>query len=193
MSSPVPPDIVEIERALSRVAHMLTRFKQHDRTVVAAGVPVDRAAVPLLRALAENAGPMRPGELAVRLAVEAPHVTRQVQRLERAGYVERVPDPDDGRCLRVGLSGAGLEAVEAIRASGRRWISGALAEWSPAERERLAGLVHRMVDDFEAHSGTPDASTADAGAPDAGAPDAGAPAAGPRMAAPSGHAGSGRS
>ncbi|XRQ15598.1 MarR family winged helix-turn-helix transcriptional regulator [Actinomadura welshii] len=152
MPSPVPPDIVEIERALSRVAHMLTRFRQHDRTVVAAGVPVDRAAVPLLRALAESGEPMRPGELAVRLAVEAPHITRQVQRLERAGYVERVPDPADRRCQRVRLSGTGVAAVDSIRASGRRWIGDALAEWSPAERERLAGLVNRMVDDFESHS-----------------------------------------
>lgn len=155
MSSPVPPDIVEIERALSRVAHMLTRFRQHDRTVVAAGVPVDRAAVPLLRTLAEGGGPLRPGELAARLAVEAPHVTRQVQRLERAGYVERVPDPDDRRCQRVGLTPAGADAVESIRASGRRWISEALAVWSPAERAQLARLVHRMVDDFAAHSGDP--------------------------------------
>lgn len=186
MSSPVPPDIVEIERALSRVAHMLTRFRQHDRTVVAAGVPVDRAAVPLLRALAENGGPMRPGELAVRLAVEAPHVTRQVQRLERAGYVERVPDPDDRRCRRVTLSGSGLEAVESIRTSGRRWISGALGEWSPAERERLAGLVNRMVDDFESHSGAGASDTSDTA-------DAGAAGAGSGAAEPSGHAGSGRS
>ncbi|MGP4028587.1 MarR family winged helix-turn-helix transcriptional regulator [Actinomadura sp. 3N407] len=191
MSSPVPPDIVEIERALSRVAHMLTRFRQHDRTVVAAGVPVDRAAVPLLRALAENEGPMRPGELAVRLAVEAPHVTRQVQRLERAGYVERVPDPDDRRCQRVRLSGSGLEAVESIRASGRHWISGALAAWSPAERERLAGLVNRMVDDFESHSDADPADPADP-AETTDTAGAGAAGAGSRVAAPSGHAGSGR-
>jgi DNA-binding MarR family transcriptional regulator len=147
-----PRDIVEIERALSRVAHMLTRAKQHDRTVAVAGVPVDRAAVPLLGALADASEPLRPGELAVRLAVEAPHVTRQVQRLERAGYVERVPDPDDGRAQRVRITGAGLEAVERVRAAGRQWMADALAGWSPDERAQLAGLVHRMVDDFLAHS-----------------------------------------
>ena len=118
MSPGPPPDaadagIAEIERALSRVAHLLTRARQHDRTVVAAGVPVDRAAVPLLRALADG-GPMRPGELAAVLAVEAPHVTRQVQRLERAGYVVQVADPDDGRCRRVALSGSGRDAVASI-------------------------------------------------------------------------------
>ncbi|NVI91316.1 winged helix-turn-helix transcriptional regulator [Actinomadura sp. BRA 177] len=101
---------------------------------------------------ADGGGPMRPGELAAALAVEAPHVTRQVQRLERAGYVEQVPDPDDGRCRRVRLSASGADAVECIRASGRRWIAEALAGWPPGDRARLAGLVHRMVDDFAAHS-----------------------------------------
>jgi DNA-binding MarR family transcriptional regulator len=147
-----PRDIMEIERAISRIAHMLTRAKQHDRTVAVAGVPVDRAAVPLLRALADAPGPLRPGELAVLLAVEAPHVTRQVQRLERAGYVERVPDPDDGRAQRVRITAEGLEAFERIRAAGRQWMADALAAWSPGERAQLAGLVHRMVDDFLAHS-----------------------------------------
>ncbi|MFC9976384.1 MarR family winged helix-turn-helix transcriptional regulator [Spirillospora sp. NPDC127200] len=146
------PDVIEIERALTRVAHLLTRAKRHDRAVAAAGVPVDRAAVPLLRLLAEHGAPMRLGELAAQLAVEPPHVTRQVQRLEKAGYVERVPDPDDGRAQRVGLTEAGTAAVECVRAVGRRWVSGALADWSPEDRRLLAGLVHRMVDDFTAYS-----------------------------------------
>ncbi|MFB4310040.1 MarR family winged helix-turn-helix transcriptional regulator [Actinomadura sp. GTD37] len=170
---PAEAGTAEIERALSRVAHMLTRARQHDRTVAAAGVPVERAAVPVLRALADGGGPMRPGELAARLAVEAPHVTRQVQRLERAGYVERVPDPADGRCRRIGLSESGRAAVESIRAAGRNWIADALAGWTPADRERLAGLVHRMVDDFAAHSDGFAARTGPAGAGGAGAAEPG--------------------
>ncbi|WP_067488257.1 MarR family winged helix-turn-helix transcriptional regulator [Actinomadura hibisca] len=148
----IDPDVVEIERALTRVAHLLTRSKRHGRTVAAAGVPVDRAAVPLLRLLAEHGGPMRPSELAAQLAVEPPHVTRQVQRLERSGYVERVPDPDDGRAQRVRLTDAGAAAVECVRAVGRRWMTGALADWPAEDRRLLAGLVHRMVDDFAAYS-----------------------------------------
>ncbi|GAA4067787.1 MarR family winged helix-turn-helix transcriptional regulator [Actinomadura miaoliensis] len=148
----VPADIVEIERALTRVAHMLTRHRRHDRTVAAAGVPVDRAAVPLLRLLADTGEPMRPGELAARLAVEAPHVSRLVQRLEKAGYVERVPDAHDRRAQRVRLRAEGRDAVECIRAVGRRWMHEALGSWSEGERRLLAELVNRMVDDFLAHS-----------------------------------------
>jgi DNA-binding MarR family transcriptional regulator len=148
----VPADVIELERALTRISHLLTRARQHDRTIAEAGVNVDRASVPLLRVLADEGEPMRPGELAARLAVEAPHVTRQVQRLERAGFVERVPDPDDGRAQRVRLSPAGLTAVDAIRAVGRRWMAEALAGWQPEDRRDLAVLFHRMVDDFLGHA-----------------------------------------
>ncbi|MCO6007833.1 MarR family transcriptional regulator [Actinoallomurus purpureus] len=146
---PRPDDMAELERALTRISHMLTRAKQHDRTVEEAGVAVDRASAPLLRALADASGPLRLGELAERLAVEAPHVTRQVQRLERTGFVERVPDPDDRRAQRVRITARGADAVECIRAVGRRWMSEALTEWSDEDRHSLAALCHRMVDDFE--------------------------------------------
>ncbi|WP_103939443.1 MarR family winged helix-turn-helix transcriptional regulator [Thermomonospora echinospora] len=147
-----PADIAEIERALDRVSHLLTRARRHGRTVAEAGVPVDRAAVPVLRLLADAPGPLRPGELAVRLAVEAPHVTRQLQRLEKAGMVERVPDPRDGRAHRVRLTDAGRAAVDRIRAVSRRWMAEALADWPVPERRLFAALLHRMVDDFLAHA-----------------------------------------
>ncbi|MBX6769152.1 MAG: MarR family transcriptional regulator [Actinomadura rubrobrunea] len=152
----VPADIVEIERALTWVAHLLTRHRQHDRTVAAAGVPVDRAAVPLLRLLDDSAEPLRPSELAARLNVEAPHVTRLVQRLEKVGYVDRVPDARDRRAQRVRLRAEGRHAVECIRTARRRWMHEALASWSEEERRQLAELVNRMVDDLLAHSAEQD-------------------------------------
>jgi DNA-binding MarR family transcriptional regulator len=147
-----PEDIVELERALTRIAHLLTRSRQHDRTVLEAGVAIDRASAPLLRVLADAPEPVRMGALAERLAVEAPHVTRQVQRLERCGFVERVPDPDDGRAQRVRITERGAEAVECVCAVGRRHMDEALSHWSEEDRHRLAVLCHRMVDDFLAHA-----------------------------------------
>ncbi|MEV5707077.1 MarR family transcriptional regulator [Actinoallomurus sp. NPDC052274] len=145
---PPPDDMAELERALSRISHLLSRAKEHDRTIEEAGVAVDRASAPFLRALADAPAPLRLGELATLLGVEAPHVTRQVQRLERADFVERVPDPDDRRAQRVRITPKGADAVECIRAVGRRWMSDALADWSEEDRHRLAALCHRMVDDF---------------------------------------------
>lgn len=146
----VSPDVAEIERALSRIAYLSGRARQHDRLAALADVPLDRAAVALLRQI-EDSEPLRLGELADRLGVEASHVTRQVQQLQKVGYVTRVPDPDDGRAQRIQLTEAGRDAIGRIREVACRGMQRALAGWSPEELRQLAELFHRMVDDFVAH------------------------------------------
>ena len=152
---PVPsvasPEVIEIERALTRITYLSTRARRHDRLMAMAGVPLDRAAVALLRQVADSE-PLRPGELAQCLGVEASHVTRTVQQLQKSGYVTRVPDPDDGRAQRIRLTDAGREAVGRIRDAGARGMQLALSGWSPEELGRLATLFHRMVDDFLSYS-----------------------------------------
>ncbi|MEU9553630.1 MarR family transcriptional regulator [Streptomyces werraensis] len=164
MSTPPPsdasasPEVVEIERALYRITYLSSRARQHERLMAAAGVPLDRAAAALLRKMADEE-PMRPGELAARLGVEASHVTRTVQHLERSGHVVRVPDPDDRRAQRLELTGAGREAIARIRETGVRGMQAALAHWSEEDLRELATLFHRMVDDFLAHAAETDAGS----------------------------------
>jgi DNA-binding MarR family transcriptional regulator len=153
-AEPLPaasPEVTEIERALTRITYLSTRARQHERLMALAGVPLDRAAVALLRQVADSE-PLRPGELAQRLGVEASHVTRTVQQLQKAGYVTRVPDPDDRRAQRIELTSLGRQAVDRVREAGARGMQLALADWSPEELRQLATLFHRMVDDFLAHS-----------------------------------------
>ncbi|MFH9887768.1 MarR family winged helix-turn-helix transcriptional regulator [Streptomyces luteogriseus] len=145
------PEVIDIERALTRITYLSTRARQHERLMALAGVPLDRAAVALLRQIADSE-PLRPGELAARLGVEASHVTRTVQQLQKSGYVTRVPDPDDRRAQRIELTDAGGEAIARIREAGVRGMQSALSDWSPEELRHLATLFHRMVDDFLAHS-----------------------------------------
>ncbi|WP_225094921.1 MarR family winged helix-turn-helix transcriptional regulator [Streptomyces sp. CoH27] len=145
------PEVVDIERALTRVTYLSTRSRQHERLIALAGVPLDRAAVALLRQIADSE-PLRPGELAQRLGVEASHVTRTVQQLQKAGYVSRVPDPADRRAQRIQLTDAGREAVGRIRDAGARGMQLALAGWRPEELRQMATLFHRMVDDFLAYT-----------------------------------------
>ncbi|MFF9168039.1 MULTISPECIES: MarR family winged helix-turn-helix transcriptional regulator [unclassified Streptomyces] len=156
-TSPLPaapaasPEVAEIERALNRITYLSTRARQHERLMALAGVPLDRAAVALLRQIADSE-PLRSGELANRLGVEASHVTRTVQQLQKSGYVTRVPDPDDGRAQRIRLTDTGRQAVDAIRDAGARGMQLALADWSTEDLRQLATLFHRMVDDFLARA-----------------------------------------
>jgi DNA-binding MarR family transcriptional regulator len=123
--------VIDIERALNRITYLSTRARQHDRLMALAGVPLDRAAVALLRQIADSE-PLRPGEPANRLGVEASHVT----------------DPDDRRAQCIELPPQGQEAIDRIRAVGVRGMQAALAAWSPDDLRQLATLFHRMVDDF---------------------------------------------
>jgi DNA-binding MarR family transcriptional regulator len=150
-AAPVSTNVAEIEQVLTRVTYLAGRARQHERLMAVAGLALDRAAVAILRHIAESE-PLRPGVLAVRLSVEASHVTRQLRQLELDGYVARVADPDDRRAQRIQITDAGLAAVERIREVSRRGMAMALADWSEEDIERLAALFRRMVGDFVAHA-----------------------------------------
>ncbi|ULR48243.1 MarR family winged helix-turn-helix transcriptional regulator [Streptomyces deccanensis] len=159
MSTPRPVeaaslgDVTEIERMLTRVTYLAGRARRHERLMSDSGVSLDRASVSILRHIAESE-PLRPGVLAVRLSVEASHVTRQLRQLENDGYVVRVPDPEDRRAQRVQITEAGLAAFGRVRAASRRGIGEVLGDWSAEDLRQLAALFHRLADDFVDHAET---------------------------------------
>jgi MarR family transcriptional regulator, organic hydroperoxide resistance regulator len=59
-----------------------------------------------------DSGPVRQTELIAVLDSDSATITRMVQRLEKAGLVERTPDPHDGRATLVSSTPAG----DAVRA-----------------------------------------------------------------------------
>ncbi|MFI5800163.1 MarR family winged helix-turn-helix transcriptional regulator [Streptomyces sp. NPDC051677] len=153
-SPPVPADVIAIERALTRITYLAGRARQHERLMSLVGFPLDRAAVAILRHLSADEQ-LRPGMLAVRLSVEASHVTRQLTQLEKSGFVARIPDPEDRRAQLIRLTEAGRIAVDRIRDAGLRGMQAALADWTPDDLHQLATLFDRLVDDFVTHAETP--------------------------------------
>ncbi len=89
-------------------------------------------------------GPMSPSELGERLIVTRATVTGVVDSLERRGYVQREPNPNDRRGIIVQLTPAGLEVVGQVRTlihrHERDWM-GALTE---EELATYVGLMHRI-------------------------------------------------
>src|SRR3984957_9685035 len=63
----------------------------------------------------ERAGPCRLTDLAAIEGVAQPSMTTLVTGLERAGYAERQPSPDDGRAVLVTLTPAGASYLQARR------------------------------------------------------------------------------
>lgn len=97
----------------------------------------------LLLHLADHSG-CTLSELAESLCVEAPTVTKTIQRLERAGMVERVADPDDGRVSRISLTPAGEDVIAPIRETWRSLESVLLKGISPAEQLLVRRILQQM-------------------------------------------------
>lgn len=83
-------------------------------------------------------------ELAQLAQVSKPTVVYLVDDLERLGYVERVPDPADGRAKLVRLTARGAQAQEAAR----EIVAQIEADWSqllgPGDFATLRELLQRL-------------------------------------------------
>jgi DNA-binding MarR family transcriptional regulator len=92
-------------------------------------------------------GPVRVSDVAQRLNVALSVASRQVTALERAGYVERDTDPEDGRAHRVSATDTGRAVLEE---SHRRMVHAfgrALQGWSAKEITALSESLERLRED----------------------------------------------
>jgi DNA-binding MarR family transcriptional regulator len=137
----------ELNHELSRHARLLHVLKSSMAAHVPAGL--DAAAFGLLITLVKG-GPRRQGELAEVCLLDPSTVSRHVAQLARAGYVERRPDPADGRAVQLVASNEGLRMADDIGRRRQAVISAALGSWSSDDAVTLIGLLRRLNDDLDA-------------------------------------------
>jgi DNA-binding MarR family transcriptional regulator len=92
-------------------------------------------------------GPARVSDVAQRLNVALSVASRQVTALERAGYVERDTDPEDGRAHRVSVTDAGRKVLEESHRRMVHAFSRALEGWSAEEIAALSESLERLRED----------------------------------------------
>jgi len=101
------PETEPLDHLLAQVCRL-----HHSRArTLLHGLGLYRGQAPALHALWEQEGLMH-SELAAQMHVTPATITKMIQRMEKAGFVERRPDPQDQRVSRVYLTDAG----RAIRA-----------------------------------------------------------------------------
>jgi DNA-binding MarR family transcriptional regulator len=107
----------------------------------AAGSSSDCAALVTLLA---HPGPSV-GWLGEVLGLTSSGVTRLVERLVRAGWVQRSAGGQDARSRRLELTGVGTSLAERVLAGRHAVLSRALAALSPSEQATLEELLGKMV------------------------------------------------
>jgi DNA-binding MarR family transcriptional regulator len=138
--SPTGASLVDLLTVVARrVARGVTAVLAED------GATLDSYRV--MRAL--GAGPGRTmGELCSALALPAPTATRLVDGLADAALAYRLPDPDDGRRVRVHLSARGRTRLDRLEALVRAHESALVAE---VGAERVGALVAALTDLADPH------------------------------------------
>ncbi len=143
--------ISRIEDALIRLVRRTNDPRGNSRINERAGVDIERSGS-LLLARIEEMEPVRLGDLAEAIGIDTSTASRQVARLVEDGYVDREPDPEDGRATVHRLSPAGREIRQRLAKVRREWFEERLADFSADERRAFADLFGRFIADIEADS-----------------------------------------
>ncbi len=136
-------DLESIDRLLAQICRMhYSRARE-----LLHGIGLYRGQPPLLETLHEQEG-LTHTELAARLGVVPATVTRMLQRMEKAGFVVRQPDPEDQRISRVYLTDAGREIRAEMRALLRSLAADTFAGFTLEERVLLRRLLLQVHDNL---------------------------------------------
>jgi DNA-binding MarR family transcriptional regulator len=89
----------------------------------------------------ERSGPHRLTWLAASEGVTQPGMTQLISRLQDAGLVDRIADPEDGRAVQVTITALGVTTLAARRAARAQQLAGLLNQLTPEQRSALAAAL----------------------------------------------------
>ena len=139
-----------VEGIVDRVMGLSRRFKRMMEETLA-DFDLTYGEYHVLGALRRAGPPHRstPGKLAERADLSSGAMTNRLDRLEKAGHVRRLPDPDDRRGVLVELTPKGRKVYNdavGVQAHKEALVAAALGE---AEKDELNALLRRLMREFE--------------------------------------------
>ncbi|MGC4807186.1 MarR family winged helix-turn-helix transcriptional regulator [Micromonospora sp. DT233] len=133
-------DVLATNKALVKVAK-LYRSAQADAL---SGLALHPGQDVLLWMLGQEPQGMTISEIAARLGVEQPTVTRSLSRLDQGGWFVRESVPGDRRATRIQLTEKGLAVLPEIETAWRTLAETATAGMADTQRAGLVELLGRV-------------------------------------------------
>lgn len=148
MSSPVPIDDPLIT-TFGRLVEAYSRLEQQLGAAMEAETGLPHVWFEVLVRLARSSeGQLTMGALAEQIALSTGGVTRLIDRMQTAGYVERRPCPTDRRVAYVGITGPGsdiLDKAATVHANNLREIFASFSEHDLATLDTLLGQLRETA------------------------------------------------
>jgi DNA-binding MarR family transcriptional regulator len=149
------PDLDLATEGIVERIQKLNKYLDRAMNQTLAEFGLDRGEWHLLGALRRSGPPYRrsPGQLADDIGLSSGAMTNRLDRLEEAGLVRRLPDPDDRRGLKVELTDAGWQAWQDSTGAQARKEALVASALDQDEKEALNSLLRRLMLEFERQSG----------------------------------------
>jgi DNA-binding MarR family transcriptional regulator len=104
---------------------------------------LDRSTYTLLTQLSMN-GPVGVKALADEFRLDISTISRQTTLLEAKGYVQRMPDPTDGRSSYFQVTESGMRKVKEAKKARLARHAQLFKDWSDEERQKFGELLARL-------------------------------------------------
>ncbi len=144
----------EVDASPMYVLARLTRLNMHYGKLVSenfARFGLGRGDFDVLGTLRRNGEPyaLRPTELSKSSMLTSGTMTSRLDKLEKNGLVQRLPNPDDRRALMIQLTEKGRILVEEVAAKHFELQAEILEILEPEDRKALEGILERWSDKLE--------------------------------------------
>jgi DNA-binding MarR family transcriptional regulator len=114
------------------------------------GLTADLSHAQMAALAALDGAEVRMTALAGRLGLAESSVTRLVDRLETAGFVERAQPPGDRRCVAARLTPEGSKLLRQIRVERGEFLKEILETLEPTDRDELVRLFGKVAEELRA-------------------------------------------
>lgn len=127
----------------------LPAFGAFKRAVYDDAPPESRGWLGTLGVVSRHQHGIRPSQVAALLHVDLSVASRALSQLEELGYVQREPDPDDGRATRVRATDTGARWLAEFGDGYASRMQDYLAGWVDDDIAALTDLLHRFGTSME--------------------------------------------
>lgn len=119
------------------------------RREMARGLPQDcPPASAAVLTLLHKYGEMRLSRLSELLAIDMSVTSRHVSHIEGRGWVERYPDPDDGRSRLLRLTEGGIRQIDTLAKATTETLETFLHDWTDEDVALLNDMLERLRTSF---------------------------------------------
>jgi DNA-binding MarR family transcriptional regulator len=144
-------DLDQLEQVMSQLHRGMSRHKTWEHVAAQAGVNLDRTSALILQVLSlhENSH-CKLHQVAEKLGIEAPAVTRKAQLLEKVGLLKKSVDSKDARAYHLHPTKKGREVAERLHSAKRAILKATLKSWSAEDRKAFVHLLQKFADSTSA-------------------------------------------